>query len=259
MAPDLPEKLLGITIDDADEQREESDSSADEEARRWFVFVGLGEHRLALPVDEVKTITEAPTDLTRVPRSPAAIEGVTDLRGDITAVVDPRVHFPVTDDESERNRLLVFDRPADQQSAGIRIDDVIGVEAVPERDVLDENAIEERDLSGDALEHPLVVAIVEQEREPDRTAGSVVATADGESGVDTGASSGPGGVAALARGRSIGSGLDSIGETFDIDADEEVDDAAESEDETTEIVVEATAVIDVDKLLLASGHGANGP
>lgn len=261
MAPDLPEKLLGINIDDADEQRGESDGSDDEEAHRWFVFVGLGEHRLALPVDEVKTITEVPETLTRVPRSPPAIEGVTDLRGDITAVIDPHVYFPVTEDRAGRERLLVFDRPSDQQSAAMRVDEVIEVDTIPERDVLDETTVEERDLSGDALEHPLVVAIVQQEREPEITTGSVVATeatADEGGAVDSGASTGPGGVTALSsRGRSAGRGIDAIGETFEIDADEdeEGDDAVAPGEQTREVVVKATAVVDVDKLLLASSHG----
>ncbi|WP_265111276.1 chemotaxis protein CheW [Halosolutus halophilus] len=260
MAPDLPEKLLGINIDDADEQGGESDGSEDEDSHQRFVFVGIGEHRFALPVDEVKTITKVPEDLTRVPRSPPAIEGVTDLRGDITVVVEPRVHFPVTDDRPERERLLVFDRTADQQSAAIRIDEVIGVDSIPERDVLDETVVEERDLSGDALEHPLVEALVEQQREPEITAGNVVATeatADEGSGIDTGAPTGPGGVTALSsRGQSVGRGIDAIGETFDIDAEEGEEETVESEERTREILVEVTAVIDVDKLLLASGHTA---
>lgn len=262
MAPDLPEKLLGIDIGDADSQRRESDESEEEEAQQCFVFVGLGEHKLAIPVDDVRTITDVPDELTRVPRSPPAIEGLTDLRGDITAVIDPQIHFPTTEDRTGREQLLVFDRPTDEQSAAIRVDQVIDVETVPEANVLDEAAIEEHALSGDAFEHPLVAAIVEQEYEPEIDSGSVVRTEVADSagaGIDVGSPIGAGGVTALSSGqRSSGSRFGSVGETFEIEVDDGTSEAEETTDGTEqprEIVVEATAVLDVEKLLLASGHG----
>ncbi|WP_246999971.1 chemotaxis protein CheW [Halosolutus gelatinilyticus] len=266
MAPDLPEKLLGIDIDGAeDQQRGESDGADDEEAHRWFVVVGLGEHKLALPVDEIKTITEIPESLTRVPRSPPAIEGVTDLRGEITVVIDPRVHFPTTEERAGRERLLVFDRPTDQQSAAIWIDEVVDVEGVPERNVVDESTVADRDFSGEVLEHPLVEAIVELEHTPALEVGSAVATergSDEPANFGTGARVGSGGSTALSSfGGASRTGIgNAMGEPFEIDAPD--DEAAEAESDSTdespaeEIVVEVIPLIDVDTLLLASGQGA---
>ncbi|MCU4971797.1 chemotaxis protein CheW [Halobacteria archaeon AArc-m2/3/4] len=162
MSPDLPEKLLGMSIDDPSDSRSRDDDSDETEELERFVFLAIGEQRLAIPVDDVKTITNPPTELTRVPRSPEAVEGVVDFRGEITAVIEPRIHFPVDGDRSTRQRLVVFDRPTDQQPAAIRVDDVIGVENVPASNVLEDADLE--DIDGGALEHPLVVALVKQER-----------------------------------------------------------------------------------------------
>ncbi|SEQ43284.1 chemotaxis protein CheW [Natrinema salaciae] len=267
MAPDLSEKLLGIDIDETDRSRDSGGGDGEEENLVQFVFVGVGEHRLALPVDAVSTITDPPTELTRVPRSPPAIDGLMDLRGEITAVINPYVHFSVTEERPGRERLLVLDRPSDQQSAAIRVDEVIGVETVPESDVLEGDDVEASEFSGDVLEHPLIVALVTQEREPRVEVGSVVAdgTADDASGVSTGpeigGTSGAGGSAALSSAGATDSRFgESVGDTFEIEPTDDADDAAEPDDGTDgdespqEIVVEATALVDVDRLLSASGQ-----
>lgn len=262
MAPDLSEKLLGIDNDD-DRSRDSGGEDDEQEELVQFVFVGVGEHRLAFPVDTVQTITEPSAELTRVPRAPPAIEGLMDLRGEITAVIDPQVHFPVEETRSGRERLLVLDRPSDQQSAAIRVDEVLGVETVPESNVIDSTALETSDLSGDALEHPLVVALVTTERESRVDVGSVVSdrpTDDGTPttpGAETDVAIGAGGSTSLSSTRGTSGGFgESVGETFEIEPDDDAGaEPDEVEDESPrEIIVEATALIDVDRLLLASGQ-----
>ncbi|MFC4437274.1 MULTISPECIES: chemotaxis protein CheW [Natrialbaceae] len=241
MAPELPEKLLGIDIDDADDRRSgKPDDAADETVElERFVFFHVGEHRLACPVDEVKTITAVPNEMTRVPRAPAAIEGLTDLRGEITAVIDPQVHFPTTEEGRGRERLLVFDRPSDEQAAAVRADDVRGVDPVPKSNVLDADAVEDRPVSGDALEHPVVDAILEREREPEfgtRRGSPATETVD----TDIDVTVGTGDEATLtAPDEQRAPGADSEGEF-------------PAENDVT--VIEATPLLDVEKLLLASGH-----
>lgn len=260
MAPDLSEKLLGIDIDD-DGTGDSDGEDGEQEELLQFVFVGLGEHRLAFPVDAVRTIVEPSAELTRVPRAPPAIDGLMDLRGEITAVIDPTVHFPVTESRSGRERLLVLDRPSDRQSAAIRVDEVIGVETVPESDVIDETAVGASELSGDVLEHPLIVALVTQERDPSLDVGSVRpdSPVDGSGAVFGAASGGTaGGSTTLSSGLATSEALgDSVGETFEVDPAEEAPaepDEAGTDESTPEIVVEATALVDVERLLLASGQ-----
>lgn len=271
MAPDLSEKLLGIDIDDADDgQRGNADGTdEDQEELAQFVFVAIGAQRFAVPVAAVRTLTEVPDGLTRVPRAPAAIEGMMDLRGEITAVIDPLVHFPdiAPEDRTGSQRLLVLDRPADQQSAAIRVDEVLGVETVPETDVLDETTVADGPLSGDALEHPLIVALVAQEHEPRQPiatpnrAAEVGLETDAEHDAGAGPS-GPSGV--------LGDATDDVGQQFALEGEESGaadgtnggDDPSSGDDPTgtdgsepaREVVVEATPVIDVDNLLLASGQ-----
>ncbi|QLK25468.1 chemotaxis protein CheW [Natrinema zhouii] len=262
MAPDLSEKLLGIDIDDADRTRDSDGEDEEQEKFVQFVVVAVGEHRLALPVDAVSTITEPPAELTHVPRSPPAIEGLMDLKGDITAVIDPRVHFPVSEPRSSSEQLLVLDRSSDQQSAAISVDDVIGVETVPESNVIDADTVDASELSGDALEHPLVVALITQEREPETRleAGGVTPDGPADDGVgtpETGSTTGIGSSAALSSAPGTSGGIGgSIGETFEFDSDEDAGgdvDERETDDSTREIIVEATALVDIDRLLLAAG------
>lgn len=264
MAPDLSEKLLGIDIDDADggRRRDANDPDDDQEELEQFVFFGLGDHRFAIPVAAVSTLAEVPDELTRVPRAPTAIEGMVDLRGEITAVVDPRVHFPGIggSDRSGRERLLVLDRPADQQSAAIRVDDVIGVETVPVSDIFDETSIEDGPLSGDALSHPLVVALIQQERSPEPEIGEVVASsrAGTEVTADGSADAAAGSGAALSTQAGLGGSGDGVGTPFALESDEPAEQTPSPPDADAEpeggVVVEATPLVDIDRLLLASGQ-----
>ncbi|WP_436347617.1 chemotaxis protein CheW [Natronorubrum sp. FCH18a] len=263
MAPDLSEKLLGIDIDDADDRTRRTADGPDEdqEELEQFVFFALGEYRFALPVQAVRTLADVSEQLTRVPRTPAAIEGMMDLRGEITAVIDPHVHFPDTeiDDHPGRERLLVLDRPADEQSVAIRVDDVVGVETVPVSDVHDGAVPAESPLSGDALAHPLVVALIEQEREPEPEVDRLVSSSRPETTVasESGGETDSGGATALSSGGASRDGAGAVvGETFELESDESAEpEPAEVEDDPTqEIVVEGTPLLDVEKLLLASGR-----
>ncbi|ELZ14553.1 chemotaxis protein CheW [Haloterrigena salina JCM 13891] len=265
MTPDLSEKLLGIDIDDADERRQRDGSETDEPRAELeqFVVFGLGDHRFAMPVATVRTLAEVPDDVTRVPRAPPAIEGMVDLRGDITAMVDPGVHFPTVEREATagRERLLVLDRPSDQQSAAIHVDDVIGVETVPEDDIVDETTVEESRFSGDALDHPLVVALFETERElaagrAGRGSQRSASAVDADRGAEGSA------LSAVQRSGSDGAD-DAVGNPFELESADAgaPDDADEGDDRTAdarstrEVVIEATPVVDIERLLLASGQG----
>lgn len=82
----------------------------------------LGEERCAMDIDSVDSIVE-PKQITRVPRAPDAVEGVMDLRGETTAVVDP-TEFLAVGSEGHAENILVLDRDGDKQKIGIRVDSV---------------------------------------------------------------------------------------------------------------------------------------
>lgn len=177
MTPDLPEKLLGIDIDPISDQRETDRTDRDEpEEHRRVIRFDVGEHQLAVPVDDVASMTDAPTTLTDVPRTPDAIEGVTDLRGEITAILELRTYFPTDHDVPAEQKLLVLDCPDDQQPAALRVDTVRSVDSIPERNVLQKADLVGRSISAEPLEHPLVTALLERTRRQ-RSSGDVTTSA----------------------------------------------------------------------------------
>ena len=270
MARDLPERTLGFDINDSDGDGTDGD---DEEAYVRFLFLRIGEHRLAIEIDDVKTITEYPeNDLTTVPRSPEPVYGVVDLRGEITAVIEPRFHFPATEPPATDRSVIVFDRPGDRQPASIVVDEVLGVETVPERNVRDESEIERRDLAGGAIDHPLIVGLIENERRPGLELSDVIGTElsseTDRTQVDESGSS----VADRLRARSVGdlstgptdrspagdpqrSEEEAVtGELFIDEFEDEVDEETTADDDSEEILVEVTALLDVERLVAASGR-----
>lgn len=127
MSTDLPEDLLDP---DASEGRDEGGGGEDEVERQQMVVFPVGDRKYAAIVDAVRSIEDVPS-YTRVPRSSPAVDGVMDLRGDITVVINPRTMFGVTAEEAplEDQSIVVFDRPTDRQPAGVRVDGDVSVES----------------------------------------------------------------------------------------------------------------------------------
>lgn len=67
----------------------------------------LGGETYCVSIDYVAEIVDV-GEVTSVPGAPAHVEGVMNLRGRTTSVVDPAVLFDV-DDPGERHRIVVFD------------------------------------------------------------------------------------------------------------------------------------------------------
>lgn len=65
-----------------------------EEMRRFLIF-RLGEEEFGMPVEAVREVAPLPSSLTRLPKAPAFLAGVMNLRGDALPVVDQRVRFEI--------------------------------------------------------------------------------------------------------------------------------------------------------------------
>jgi purine-binding chemotaxis protein CheW len=163
MASELPEKILELDDgEDSGDRDPEQEQQEEAEERERFVVFRLGDTRYAVGVEAVRSVVEV-GEYTRVPRSSPAVDGVMDLRGDITAIVDPQVFLPADESQfdPDEQRILVFDRPADHQDVGIRVDRVTGVEAIPVSRIFSRptpaEGVEER-----ILEHGLVTAVISQ-------------------------------------------------------------------------------------------------
>jgi len=152
MSSELPEELaeideefetdtdLGALGDEPEEEavlEEAPEEEEHEEPHEKFVRFAVGGETFTMHVDAVRRIVDI-ADLTRVPRTPRAIDGIMDLRGEITAVIDPRTLFQLdrSADEIDEQEVIVFEMGIHGGSAGIRIDNVEGVDSVVYSDIL---------------------------------------------------------------------------------------------------------------------------
>ena len=70
----------------------------------------LGDQAYCVPIDGVAELVDREA-ITPVPDAPAHVEGLMDLRGETTTIIDPRVPLEITTD-GPQDRVIVFDRTA---------------------------------------------------------------------------------------------------------------------------------------------------
>ena len=108
------------------------DREADEDGfefggeERQVVEFRLGADVCAIDIETVDTIVEL-TRVTRIPRTPPAVDGVMDLRGETTAIIDPKEFLGIEGERTDDQKILVLDRADDKQKIGIRVDEVLEV------------------------------------------------------------------------------------------------------------------------------------
>jgi purine-binding chemotaxis protein CheW len=79
------------------------------EEEEQFVVFRLANEEYGAPIESVQEIVRVPEDLTRLPKAPAFIKGVVNLRGSVLPVVDQRTRFDLADIErNDRQRIMVF-------------------------------------------------------------------------------------------------------------------------------------------------------
>jgi purine-binding chemotaxis protein CheW len=111
------------------EQMEMGETQA-AQAFEQFLLFRIGEEEFGLPIGAVEEVTQLPEKLTRLPKAPAFVQGVMNLRGQVIPVIDQATRFGV-DSASGRKRRVVIVRIGDL-SAGFVVDavsDVLRVEA----------------------------------------------------------------------------------------------------------------------------------
>jgi chemotaxis signal transduction protein len=111
----------------------ESDDAGGSAAKHVeFVRVDLCGETYVFELGRVNQLVRSPS-LTRVPRTPPTIAGVTEIQGHVTVAIDGRTLLGADDREGgDSSRILVVFAPtAHDQSAGLLIDDVGGIETHP--------------------------------------------------------------------------------------------------------------------------------
>jgi purine-binding chemotaxis protein CheW len=99
-------------------------------AAEKFVVFRLGGESYGLPIDAVDEVVRRPEHLTRVPRAPAFLQGVMNLRGQVVPVIDQRQRFAVNDAEHGTGRRVLI-VTIDGLRAGFVVDAVSEVVNIP--------------------------------------------------------------------------------------------------------------------------------
>lgn len=92
------------------------------------VIFSLGGEEYSVDISIVREIIRV-VDLTRIPKLPEFIEGVINLRGQITTVIDLRKRFEMEPVVNDNNRIIIVDLKG--EPIGIIVDSVSEVMTVP--------------------------------------------------------------------------------------------------------------------------------
>ncbi|HEY8571690.1 chemotaxis protein CheW [Phenylobacterium sp.] len=93
------------------------------EAQLQFLVFRLGANEFGLPIETVDEVARVPEQITRVPKTPAFLEGVINLRGEVLPVVDQRRRFDMAPaDDAQARRLVVL--RTERHRAGVIVDAV---------------------------------------------------------------------------------------------------------------------------------------
>ncbi|WP_414475353.1 chemotaxis protein CheW [Microvirga sp. M2] len=96
-----------------------------------FIVFRLGGEEYGLPIGSVDEVVRLPDTLARLPKAPAFIEGVMNLRGRVVPVIDQRRRFKFeTRGERRRERIVVV--RIDHMQAGFVVDTVSEVLKIPQ-------------------------------------------------------------------------------------------------------------------------------
>ncbi len=102
----------------------------------------LGDDRYCVDIEHVAEIVDVGS-LTSVPNAPSYVEGVMDLRGRTTSIIDPKVIYDIRA-ETDPKRIVVFDPDSvgNGGAVGWLVDEVEQVIQAPEDD-LDDAPVED--------------------------------------------------------------------------------------------------------------------
>lgn len=106
----------------------QDDQVADDEEQ--VVVFRLGKEEFGVPISSVQEIVRVPEELTHVPKAPAFVEGLINLRGAVLPVIDQRLRLGLaTAERNDRQRIMVF--LFDGVRTGFIVDSVTEVLKIP--------------------------------------------------------------------------------------------------------------------------------
>ena len=132
-----PDRLFGrdtlpAAVNEAMEAKrtDMADGGRSTKDEQQFIVFRLAGEDYAIPIGAIDEVTRRPSELTRVPKAPAFIEGVMNLRGSVIPVVDQRRRFDLPEAApNERQRVIVI--TFDGLRAGFLVDGVSELLKIP--------------------------------------------------------------------------------------------------------------------------------
>jgi purine-binding chemotaxis protein CheW len=104
---DLVRRILSEQAGPEDDATDQTDGNAMDEEQ--FVIFMLGGQEYGVPITAVDEIARVPEQIARLPRAPAFVDGVMNLRGTIVPIIDLRRRFDIASTGSgARQRILVL-------------------------------------------------------------------------------------------------------------------------------------------------------
>jgi purine-binding chemotaxis protein CheW len=117
------EQALTEMMPHMEKSREMGEAEGPVDETEQFIIFQLGGEEYGLPIASVDEVVRVPEVLTRLPRAPAFIEGVMNLRGRVVPVIDQRRRFKVEGGSERRRERIVVVR-MDHMHAGFVVDAV---------------------------------------------------------------------------------------------------------------------------------------
>lgn len=118
----------GLLTDDTGTGETMSDALTAEEDLSFLTFM-IGEDHFGLPIEAVLEVTALPPRLTALPRAPAFVKGVMEVRGQIVPVIDQAQRFKGEGVVAERPRVILVQ--IGKLTAGFLVDAVREVTRLP--------------------------------------------------------------------------------------------------------------------------------
>lgn len=98
-----------------------------------LVVFNLGTEEYGVDITQVREIVKV-SNITKIPNSPSFIEGVINLRGQITTVMDLRKRLNVgTPDVTDDTRIIIIE--LEKSTVGMMVDSVTEVQRLPEKSI----------------------------------------------------------------------------------------------------------------------------
>ena len=97
----------------------------------------LGKEHYAVNLTDIREVVEY-TAITPLPNAPAAVQGIIDLRGEITTILDLRQRLNIAVQENiskETSRIMVLDEKLTRVKTGVLVDDVLAVSMFEQKDI----------------------------------------------------------------------------------------------------------------------------